>query len=255
MQSCEGVVHLAARAHQVDKGEGDARALYRGINVEGTRRVLEAAWAAGIKKFIYLSSVKAAGEWNPPGEPFREGMSNRPEDEYGRSKEEAERLVQAYCESHGMQYWILRPPLVYGPGVKANFYRLMEAVAKGRWLPLGGIQNRRSFCYVGNLVDATLYLVTAEKADSGIYYVADNEVVSTTELARRMGDVLGNRARLFPMPSVFVRLLARLAGKKDLVKKLFGDLEVDTHKLRGLGWHPPFTISEGLEKTVCWYRE
>jgi nucleoside-diphosphate-sugar epimerase len=221
VEGCDAVVHLANIAHaRVDRG-----VLWK-VNVEGTLRAAESAANAGVRRFVYLSSVKARER----------------DDEYGRAKLAAERALQA-MKSH-MEIVILRPPLVYGPGVRANFLALMRAIARGWPLPFASIENRRSLVYVGNLCDAVAACVASAGAAGKTFYVADGAPLSTPALCRAIGDALGRPARLFRFPP---RLLP--------FDKLRDSLVVDDAPLRAeLGWKPPFSLAEGLSATAAWYR-
>jgi len=224
MQDAEAVVHLANIAHS----RAPESELQR-VNVDGTLERAREAAALGARRFVYLSSALAAGA----------------ADRYGRSKLAAE---QGLAQLRGIEVVILRPPLVYGPGVKANFLALMRAVSRGVPLPLASVDNRRSLVYVGNLVDAVIRCLESPQAAGKNLGVTDGASVSMPQLCRRLGDALGRPARLFPFPPV---LLARLPG----LRKVVQSLEVDDSILRdALGWRPPFTFEEGLRRTALWYR-
>jgi nucleoside-diphosphate-sugar epimerase len=221
VEGCDAMVHLANIAHaQVDR-----RILWE-VNVEGTLRAAQSAANAGVRRFVYLSSVKARER----------------DDEYGRAKLAAERALEE-LKSH-MQIVILRPPLVYGPGVRANFLALMRAIARGWPLPLASIQNRRSLVYLGNLCDAVAACLESAAAAGKTFYIADGEPLSTPALCRAIGSALGRPARLFPFPPKLLPF-----------DKLTGSLVVDDAPLRAdLGWKPPFSFDEGLSATAAWYR-
>jgi nucleoside-diphosphate-sugar epimerase len=222
-EGCDAVVHLANIAHTA----ASAAELHR-VNVEGTIAQARAARAAGARRFVYLSSLKAA----------------RPDDAYGRAKSIAE---QALLQLEGLEAVILRPPLVYGPRVKANFLALLRAIDRGWPLPLASVRNRRSLVYVGNLVDAILRCLSGPAAGRA-YAVSDGAPVSTPELCRAIARALGRRARLFPFPPALLRLAPGAA-------RLVESLEADDAALRAeLGWRPPFTFDQGLRLTAEWYR-
>lgn len=224
LEGCDAVVHLANIAHT----SAPPAELHR-VNVEGTIKRAQAALAAGARRFVYLSSLKAA----------------QPDDAYGRAKSIAE---QALLQLSGLEPLILRPPLVYGPRVKANFLALMRALDRGWPLPLASIRNRRSLIYVGNLVDAILRCLEVDKA-GGTYAVSDGAPVSTPELCRALGAALGRPARLFPFPPALLRLAPGFA-------RLAESLEVDDRAIRDeLGWRAPFSFEQGLRATAQWYRE
>ena len=223
VQGCDAVVHLANIAHT----QASAAELHR-VNVEGTIAQAKAALAAGARRFVYLSSIKAA----------------RPDDAYGRAKSLAE---QALLGLAGLEAVILRSPLVYGPRVKANFLALMRAIDRGWPLPLASIDNRRSLIYVGNLVDAIVRCLEG-RARGGTYAVTDGAPVSTPELCRAVGRALGRPARLFPFPPALLGLVPGMA-------RLVQSQEADNAALRAeLGWRPPFTFEQGLQLTAEWYR-
>jgi nucleoside-diphosphate-sugar epimerase len=224
VEGCDAVVHLANIAH-TNASPAD---LHR-VNVQGTLAQAQAALAAGARRFVYLSSLKAA----------------QPEDAYGRAKAIAE---QGLLGLAGLEPVILRPPLVYGPRVKANFLALLRAIDRGWWLPLASIRNRRSFVYVGNLADAIVRCLDAPVAGR-TFEVSDGAPLSTPELCRAIGRALGRPARLFPFPAA---LLALAPGMARLVESL----ETDDRPIRdALGWQPPFGLEEGLRLTAAWYRE
>ena len=222
---CDAVVHLANIAHTA----ASAADLHR-INVEGTVAQARAALAAGVRRFVYLSSIKAV----------------QPDDPYGRAKLAAE---QALAGISGLEVVILRPPLVYGPGVKANFRALMKAISRGWPLPLAGIENRRSLVYVGNLCHAIMHCLQAAQAAGRTYSVSDGVPVSTPQLCRALGAALGRPARLFSLPPALLELVGG-----DRARRLTRSLEVDDSAIRSeLGWRPPFTFEQGLRTTADWY--
>ena len=229
----DAIVHLAAYAH----GRGDAAAL-QAVNVEATRAAGEAARAAGAR-FVFVSSIKVHGEHSVA--PFHESSPLAPQDPYARSKAQAEAALRALA---GLRLTVLRPPLVYGPGVKANFLSLMRAIARGWPLPLASIDNRRSVISVGNLVDAIARCLADERSIGRTYLVTDGEAPSTPALCRAIGAALERPARLFPFPPALLPL-----------RQLTRSLEADASSIRGeLGWRPPFTLAEGLRATARWYR-
>lgn len=242
LDGCEAVVHLANVAHRAT----DARALER-VNVEGTRRLAEQAAACGVRRFVYLSSVKALGE-ETIERPFDERSVPAPTTAYGRSKLAAERALARVAAGTALEVVALRPPLVYGPRVKANFFALLRALARGWPLPLAHLRNRRSLVYVGNLADAILRAVEAPQAAGRTWLVSDGPAVSTAELCRALGEALGRPARLFPFPGALLDSIPAL-------RALTRSLEVDDRALRSeLGWQPPFSLGEGLRATARWYR-
>jgi nucleoside-diphosphate-sugar epimerase len=247
LDGIDAVVHLAA----VGYGAVD-EAMLRRVNVEGATRLACAA-AGRVRRFVFVSSVKAHGE-ESGGRAFSETDMPRPEDAYGRAKLEAERLLLEIAAGSGMELATLRPPLVYGPGVKGNFLRLLRWVDSGWPLPLGAVENHRSLIYVGNLVDAIARCVEHPQA-SGTFLVGDDESPSTPELVSRMANALGHSARMWPVPVSWLRLAGRIARREEEVRRLVGSLAVDTSLARTrFGWQPPFTLSQGLTATALWYR-
>jgi UDP-glucose 4-epimerase len=259
MAGAQGVIHLAARVH-MSRSVGDTEA-FRRVNVEGTRSVLEAAVGAGVRDFVFVSTVKVMGETSE--QPWTEDMRPVPVDPYGATKLEAERVVREFSEGAGLHAPILRPPLVYGPGMRANALRLFRAIARGLPLPLGGIQNRRSFLYVGNLTAALLGTLTSEKGND-TFFVSDCQDLSTSELVIAVARALGRPPRLLPVPVSLLRaagqvgdLLTRVRHfplNSPAVARLTGSLAVNTSKLvRQTGYSPPFSMAEGLRVTAEWY--
>ena len=249
----EVVVHLAARVHVLRDTVSDPLAACRAVNVTATKHLAQLAAKIGMKRFVYVSSIKVNGEETSLA-PFTEEDLPEPQDPYGVSKFEAEQVLLKIGQETGMEIVILRPPLVYGPGVRANFLRLMNWVERGVPLPLALVKNARSLLYLGNLVDAIVVSVEHPAAAGKIFLLADGEAISTPELIRHIGRALGRPARLWPMPEMLLRLVGRLVGKTAEVERLLGALEVDGSKIRrDLGWLPPFTLDEGLHKTAEWY--
>ena len=248
------VYHLAARVHVMNERSGDAAAAYRSTNVDATLALARASARAGVRHLVFVSSVKAGGEWSG-SHPLRESDPPRPEDEYGRSKLEAERILEAVRAETSMHVSVLRPPLVYGAGVKANFLRLMMAVDRFVPLPLGSIRNERSLVYVGNLVDAMTRCVDGGEAASRTFYVSDGEDVSTADLVRKIAASLGRPALLVPVPVALLRTAGTLLGRRGGIDRLTSSLVVDgTAIRRALSWQPPFTLDRGLSETAAWYK-
>lgn len=245
------VVHTAARVHVMRDREADPLQAFRRVNVEGTRRLARDAAAAGVRRFVFLSSIKVNGESTSPGRPFRADDVPAPVDPYGVSKREAEAALQEVGRDSGMQWVVIRPPLVYGPGVKANFAALMRLVARGVPLPLGAIDNRRTLVALDNLVDLIATCIDHPAAANQVFLAGDAEDLSTTDLLRRMGAALRRPARLIPVPAAWLAALARLAGRADFARRLLGSLQVDTsHAREQLGWTPPVGIDVVLQRTA-----
>jgi nucleoside-diphosphate-sugar epimerase len=247
------VVHLAARAHVMSESAADPLAEYRRANVEATSRLARQAADAGVRRLVFMSSIKVNGESSE--RPYTEGDAPRPEDAYGVSKWETEQALAAIAAATGLEIVVLRPPLVYGPGVKGNFLRLMRLVERGMPLPLGSIANRRSLIHVGNLADAVLAALDAPGAAGRTYLAADGEDVSTPALVRAIAQALGTRARLLPCPAALLNFGAALAGRRAQAERLTGSLQVDATLLtRELGWRPRVTLAQGLAETARWFR-
>lgn len=256
LEGIDAVVHLAARVHVMKDSASDSLAEYRKVNVEGTRRLAEAAAMAGVKRFVFISSIKVNGEsTDDMTGAFKESDAPNPEDPYSVSKWEAEGALQKIERQTGMAVVIIRPPLVYGPGVSANFLKLIKLVDSGLPLPLGGINNKRSLVGLTNLVDLICFCLDHLGAAGEIWLPSDNDDVSTPELVRRIASALGKSPRLIPVPQWAMLLLSRLTGKTKQVKRLFGSLQIDSTKVRHvLGWTPPCSMEEELKKTANWLR-
>lgn len=249
LDGADAVVHLAARVHVMRDTEANPLQAFRAVNTLGTLRLAEQAAAAGVKRLIYLSSIKVNGEGSRV--PYRETDTPAPEDAYAVSKWEAEQGLREIAARTGLEVVILRPPLVYGPGVKANFLSLMNAVEKGLPLPFGLIRNRRSLLYLGNLVDAIRVCIEHPAAANKTYLLSDGEDVSTTELIRRLAKAMNRPARLLPIPPVLLTALARLFGRHKELSRLLGSLTIDTSVIRReLNWTLPYTLDEGLSMTA-----
>lgn len=249
------VVHLAGRAHVLNDSAPDPLPAYRSVNVGVTERLASAAAAAGVGRFVFMSSVKAGGEVSGTRALTEDDMA-RPLDAYGISKREAEEALIRINRDTGLPVTILRPPLVYGPGVRANFLRLMRWVDRGVPLPFGAVDNRRSLVYVGNLADAVLAALQSERESADVYFVSDDEDLSTAELIRRLGSALERRVRLVPVPPALLRGALRMLGRGDEAGRLLGSLCVDTSRIRNdLGWRPPYSVTEGLAETARAYRQ
>lgn len=250
----EIVVHLAARTHVTHEIERDPLAAYRLINVAGTEHLARMAADSGVRRFIYLSSVKVNGEGR--AEPYSVQDVPAPEDPYGISKWEAEQVLHQIAEKTGMEISIIRPPLVYGPRVKGNFLALLKAVDHGMLLPFSCIRNQRSLIYLENLVDAIICCVAHQKAAGKTFLVSDGKDISTPELIRQLAEALGRRARLVPLSVTIIRILAKLLHRSSLAERLVGSLTIDsTTILKELNWSPPHTLKEGLGATAEWFKK
>lgn len=255
LQRVDVVVHLAARVHVLRDTDANPLESYREVNVYGTRRLLEACVESGVRRFVFMSSVKAVGEATATEDPFTEVDSCNPEDAYGLSKLEAEQIVMDYGRSGKIEVTILRPPLVYGPGVKANFYRLMRAVDAGLPLPFKNVDNKRSMVYVKNLVDAVRVCCEHPGAVNQVFFVADDQPLATPELISEIAAAMGKRPRLIGVPVSMLQGVARLFGMTEEINRLIGSLVVSIEKIkRLLNWSPPWSVSEGIRNTVNWYQ-
>lgn len=249
-QAC--LVHLAARVHVMNDAEQDPLAAFRAANVTLTENLARQAAAAGVRRFVFISSIKVNGEATLPGRPFTENDASAPQDAYGISKMEAEQGLRQIAAETGMELVIVRPPLVYGPGVRANFAALLRAVARGIPLPLACIDNRRSLVALDNLLDFIVTCIGHPAAANQTFLVSDGEDLSTPELVRRMARAVGRPARLIPVPVWLLVAGARLLGKQDQLQRLSGNLQLDISKARDLlGWQPPVTVDEGLGRTLA----
>ena len=245
------VVHSAARVHIMQDRSVDPLAAFRLVNVAGTLNLARQAAASGVKRFVFVSSVKVNGESTAIGQAFSENDIASPQDAYGQSKHEAEQGLRQVGAETGMEIVIIRPPLVYGSGVKANFAALMRAVQRGWFLPLGAINNQRSLVALDNLVDLIVNCLHHPKAANQTFLVSDGQDLSTTELVRGIAQAAMVSPRLLPVPVNVLRALASLVGKDDAVERLCGNLQVDIAKARDLlGWVPPVTVQEGLKRAM-----
>ena len=250
LNACDAVVHLAARVHVMHDTAADPLALYRATNTDATLNLARQAAQTGVKRFVFISTIKVNGEGRD--EAYRETDTAAPEDAYAISKWEAEQGLWQIAQETGLEIVILRPPLVYGPGVKANFRRLIDTVARGWPLPLGAIKNRRSLLYLGNFVDAIRLCVEHPAAAGQTFLLDDGEPVSTPELIRAVARAIGRPARLWPVPLGVFELAGALLGKRAAVARLTGSLWVDSSPIRArLGWTPPYTLRQGLDATVA----
>ncbi|MEX0729474.1 MAG: NAD-dependent epimerase/dehydratase family protein [Aquisalimonadaceae bacterium] len=248
------VVHVAARVHVMDEVAADPLAEFRRVNVSGTLRLASEAADAGVRRLVFISSIKVNGERTSPGQPFRSEDVPSPMDPYAHSKLEAERGLADVARQTGLEVVIVRPPLVYGFGVKANFERLMKLVYRGVPLPLGSVRNSRSMIGLDNLVDLLVRCVDAPEAAGQTFLVSDGRDLSTPELIRLIAAAMGRSPRLLPVPVAVLRLAGALTGKGAEVERLCGSLQVDSSETRRvLGWEPPVSVEEAVRRTVSGY--
>jgi nucleoside-diphosphate-sugar epimerase len=247
------VIHLAARVHAVHETTADFLDAFRQVNVFGTQHLARMAAKAGVQRFIFISSVKVNGEGSSV--PYSEKDIPRPEDAYGISKREAEEALTGIAAQTGLQTVILRLPLVYGPGVKANFRDLIRIVSAGLPLPFQSIRNQRSLVYLGNVVDAIATCVVHPLAANETFLVSDGEDISTPKLLEMIAIAMNKKVVLFSLPHGLLKVLCGLVGKGQELEKLTGTLVVDSSKIRRLlGWKPPFSMREGIAETIMGYR-
>lgn len=251
LQGVVAVVHAAARVHVMKDIIIDPLIEFRLINVEGTLALARQAAEAGVRRFVFISSIKVNGESTPLGKPYSADNSPAPIDPYGVSKMEAEQGLRQVASETDMEVVIIRPPLIYGPGVKANFLSMMRWLEKGIPLPLGDIKNKRSLIALDNLVDLIVTCIDHPAAINQIFLAGDGDDLSTTELLHRMAKAMGRRARLIPVPIKLLELGAALLGKRAIAKRLCSSLQVDITKTQSLlGWNPPISTDEGLRRTA-----
>lgn len=245
------VLHIAARAHIMKDESNDPLAEYRKVNVEGSENLARQAAAAGVKRFVFISSVKVSGESTTVKSPYTELMQPAPEDAYGQSKYEAEGVLKQVAVDTGMEIVIIRPPLVYGAGVKANFLSLLKLSALSIPLPFGAINNNRSMVYVENLIDFIFRCIDHPKAADQTFLVSDGEDLSLKSLITYIRKAMGKSALLLPVPVGLFKLMGKLTGKSGVVDRLVGDLQVDSSKARELlDWTPPYSVEQGIAATV-----
>lgn len=248
------VIHLAARVHIMDDTNTNPLAEFRKVNTKGTLNLARQAADSGVKRFIFLSSIKVNGETTTPNTPFTSTDTFVPSDPYGLSKYEAEQELKKMAKNTGMEVVVIRPPLVYGPNVKANFLSMMRWLHKSIPLPLGAIHNKRSLVALDNLIDLITLCIKHPAAENQTFLVSDDEDLSTTDLLKRMTKALGKPSRLIPVPSGIITLGAALLGKKDVAQRLCSSLQVDiSHTKKTLNWKPPMSVDEALQKTANAY--
>jgi UDP-glucose 4-epimerase len=253
LENVDVVIHAAARVHVMADMASDPLEEYRAINVAGTLNLAKQAATAGVKRFIFVSSIKVNGEGTLPGKPYTAFDQVEASDPYGISKAEAETGLKKIAVETGMEVVIIRPPLVYGPGVKANFSAMIKLAAKNLPLPLGAINNERSMVALDNLVDLIVTCIDHPKAANQTFLVSDNQDVSTTELLQMMTHAAGKKPWLIPVPMRWLKFAAKITGKQAVIDRLCGNLQVDiTHTKETLGWVPPISVEEGIKR--CFQR-
>jgi nucleoside-diphosphate-sugar epimerase len=253
LQGVDVVVHCAARVHIMqDAGTTESLARFRHVNVEGTRRLAQQAAAIGVRRLVLVSSIKVNGESTSGRVPYAHDQAPTPEDAYGISKHEGEQALWEVARTTGLEVVVVRPPLIYGPGVKANFNSLMRAVSRGLPLPFGMADNRRSMVYLGNLVDLLQHCAIDPRAPGNTFLASDGHDMSTGELVRQLAHAMGCSPRLLPVPPAFMQLTARMLGKSAVADRVLGSLQVDiSHTCTTLDWHPPFSVEQGMQATVA----
>lgn len=256
LRNVEQVVHLAARVHVMNDMSSNPLTEFRRVNLESTANLARQAAAAGVRRVVFLSSIKVNGEFTQEGRPFTADDEPAPKDPYGVSKHEAEQVLREIAADTGMEVVIIRPPLVYGPGVKANFESMMRWLVRGVPLPLAAVtENRRSLVALDNLVDLIVTCMNHQQAANQTFLVSDGEELSTVDLLRRMGAALGHPARLFYIPPSVLKLGAHVVNKPEIYQRLCGSLQLDIAKTRQLlGWIPPVSVDEGLQRAAQGFR-
>lgn len=248
LEGTQSVVHLAARVHVMRDRDADPLAAFRSVNVDGTLNLARQAADAGVKRFVFVSSIKVNGEAGR----FTEADAPNPADPYGVSKLEAETGLREIEARTGIEVVIVRPPLVYGPGVKGNMATLMRGIRAGVPFPLGAVNNRRSLVGRDNLVDFIITCIDHSDAAGETFFVSDGEDMSTPDLIRRLADALGKSARLIPVPVALLNAAATIAGKRDVIQRLTGSLQLDISKARRvLRWSPPVSVNDGLRRMAA----
>ena len=256
LANVECIVHLAARVHVMEDSSTNPLAEYRETNTNGTMALARQALAAGVKRFVYISSIKVNGESTALNKPFTDKDDCNPDDPYGLSKYEAENQLFELAGSSRMEVVIIRPPLVYGPGVKANFLSMIRWVNKGVPLPLGAIYNKRSLVALDNLVSLIVVCTEHKAAANEVFLVSDGQDLSLTQLLQAMAKALGKPSRLLPVPAFAIRLAAAFLGKRDISRRLLDSLQVDISKTKNLlNWQPPVSVEAALKVTADDFKE
>jgi len=251
LKSVKTIVHCAARVHVMKDDAQDPLVEFRRDNLDGTLNLARQAAATGVKRFMFISSIKVNGEWTEEGQKFSSQDDPNPQDDYGLSKHEAELGLKEICSDTGMEFVILRPPLIYGVGVKGNFATMVNVVKRGVPLPLGSCNNCRSLVSVANLVDLIHVCVTHKSAANQSFLVSDGEDVSTADLLSMISSALDKPRRLFPLPLKFLKLGAVVLGRQDIAQRLLGNMQVDISITREmLSWAPRFSVAEGIKNAT-----
>ncbi|WP_038176165.1 UDP-glucose 4-epimerase family protein [Vibrio pacinii] len=254
LKNIDCVVHCAARVHQMEETKFDVLAAYREVNTLGTLNLARQASKAGVKRFVFISSIKVNGEYTEQGEPFQPHASSPPIDPYGLSKYEAEVGLKELAAETDLEVVIIRPPLVYGPGVKANFLSLLRWTKKKIPLPFGAIYNQRSLVYVDNLADLILECCLNPNAQGKVFLVSDDHDVSTTELLSCVAKQMGKPNRLIPIPASWLKGASTLIGKPAIGQRICSNLQVDISDTKcTLNWQPPVSFEQGIRNTVKAY--
>lgn len=251
----DSIVHLAARVHVMKESVSDSLTAFRHVNAAGTERLARMAASHGVRRLVYVSSVKVNGEQTERAA-FTESDPPRPEDAYAVSKWEGEQALCSAAAETGLEIVVLRPPLVYGRDVGANFLQLMNLVCRGLPLPFAGVRNARSLVYVGNLADAISICLTHPRAAGQTFLVSDGEDISTPELIRHLARALGRPVKMIALPTTSLRLLGKLSGKSEQFGRLLVSLMIDSSEIRReLAWAPPTSLSKAIQNTADWYLE
>ncbi|MEZ8028394.1 NAD-dependent dehydratase [Enterovibrio norvegicus] len=256
LQGIDCIIHCAARVHQMSDAICGDKALqaYRDVNTFGSLNLACQAAEAGVKRFVFISSIKVNGEQTYPGQTFISEVSISPIDPYGLSKYEAEIGLRKIAEETGMEVVIIRPPLIYGPGVKANFLAMMNLVKRGVPLPFGAIRNSRSLVYIENLVSLVILCCEHPNAANKTFLVSDNDDVSTTRMLNEIAKGMGRKSLLIPIPQKFIEFAAKLLGKSHIADRVCGNLQLDiSDTMNTLSWEPPFSFEQGIQRTVSAY--
>ncbi len=256
LDSVECVVHCAARVHQMHESPEEAQHAYNDVNVLGTLNLARQAAKAGVKRFVFISSIKVNGEWTTKGRPFLPTLDRKPEDPYGISKYQAEVGLWQLADETGLEVVVIRPPLVYGPDVKANFLAMMNWVEKAIPLPFGGIAAQRSLVYLDNLADLIITCCTHQAATGRTFLVSDDHDIAISQLLRLLAKVMNVPSRLIPVPPQFLLWGLSLFGKRAVGQRLCYPLQLDICATKEtLGWAPPISLEDGLKQTVLAYQQ